>query len=83
METIKVDLVRGAKRLRREMNRHVEGCGTCVVAELYEEAKGGGWLALFDCEFAALKAFYVYRNTPGVNLTFSTNLGHWAVTVKS
>ena len=66
------------KRLRCEMNKHVAGRGSCVLAEVYEEAKGGGWFAVFDCEHAALRAYYVYRGSPGVRLGYSkTYEGHY------
>ena len=63
-----------AERLRQEMNRHVKGRGTCVETEVYEEAKGGGWVAYFDGEYPALRAFYVYRGSPGVRFGFSENM---------
>lgn len=81
--TIRADQVRMNKRLRHEMNKHVEGAGSCMLAEVYEDAKGGGWYALFDCEYAALRAFYVYRGSPGVRFGFSTNLDHWYVSTCS
>lgn len=76
------DVKRAAERLQKEMNRHVEGRGLCVETEVYEDAKGGGWVAFFDGEYAALRAFYVYRESPGVRFGFSENMRHWYVSVR-
>jgi hypothetical protein len=62
-----MDLERFAKRLTKDMNALVAGAGKVVYAVAYEPAKGGGWAVIFDTEYAALKAFYAWRNFANVH----------------
>lgn len=78
--TARATEVRLGKKLRHEMNKHVKGAGTCV--DTIFKSLGDGWFAFFDGEFAALRAHYVYRNTPNISLGFSENLGLWYVSNK-
>jgi hypothetical protein len=63
------------------MQRIVGNAGNVVHAEMYEEAKGGGWAVVFDTEYAALKAFYKYRGSPG--LRFGKSPQGWYISTTS
>jgi len=74
-------MARGDERLRDQMQRTVGDAGSVVHAEMYEEAKGGGWAVVFDTEYAALKAFYKYRGAPG--LRFGRSPQGWYISTTS
>lgn len=50
----------------REIARVKNNPRVKMECEIYEEAKGGGWIVTTDSELCALRIFYKYRNTPGV-----------------
>jgi len=66
-------------RLRRHLQSLVKSAGRVTEVIIYEPAKGGGWSAIFDTEYAALKAFYAYRLTKGISFGESPNCGGWHV----
>lgn len=70
------------RKLTQELNRVVRGAGVVIHVEGYEEAKGGGWIGVFDTEYAALKAHYAYRGSPGLKFGRSPTYGGWYVSVK-
>ena len=74
---------RADERLRKEMQQHAGGAGKVIHAEMYEPAKGGGWVAVFDTEYAALKVHYKYRGSPGVRLGRSPTYDGWFVSTRS
>jgi hypothetical protein len=78
-----MDLAHGSGRLQKEMQRRVGDAGRVVHAEMYEEAKGGGWAVVFDTEYAALKAYYAYRSSPGVGFGKSPTYSGWYVSTIS
>ena len=74
------DADRLTERLRKEMERLVQGAGHVVDAQAYEPAKGGGWIVVFDTEYAALKVYYTYRKSSGVKLDKSSK--GWSVSTR-
>ena len=71
-----------AEAYKAEFSKHIKHAGVLLEVIVFEEAVGGGWAAILDTEYAALKLYYVYRNTPGVNFGESPNRGGWFVSVK-
>jgi len=66
-------------RLRSELERIIRGAGQIVDLVAYAQAKGGGWTAVLDTEYAALKLYYVYRRSD----THLTKKGStWVISVK-
>lgn len=64
-------------RLEQEMNKHVRGRGK--VIHIVTDGPGTGWAVVFDTEHAALKAFHVYRLSPGIRFGESKNMGGWYI----
>lgn len=75
-------LARLAERLTAQVTRLIGDAGKVLDAIAYEEAKGGGWAVILDTEYAALKTYYAFRNSPGVRFGESTNMGGWFVSVR-
>jgi hypothetical protein len=67
--------------LRAELEKHIRGLGKVLDIRADDIIRGGGWLAVFDTECAALKAHYVYRGSPGLRLGKSNNPRGWYVAV--
>jgi hypothetical protein len=61
-------------RLRTEVQKHIGDAGKIEELVAYAEAKGGGWVATLDTEYAALKLFYAYRHS-GARMTKSVVFG--------
>lgn len=51
----------GSKKLAAVVSKIIDGAGTPVDVRLYSEEDGGGWAAIVDTEYAALKLQYQYR----------------------
>ena len=70
-------------KLTAELNKIVKGAGVVIEVHGFEEAKGGGWSAVFDTEYAALKAFYAYRNAKPNAPTFGKAAnGGWYLSLR-
>lgn len=67
------------KRLQADLGKLVQGAGKIVEIRAYPPAKGGGWVAVLDKEYAALKVFYKYRQS---DVSLSKVPAGWSVTVK-
>jgi hypothetical protein len=72
-------LIRFKKRLTDEMNKYVHGAGH--VVDVQTEGPGSGWTVVFDTEYAALKAFYIYRKS-NPNFGKSSSFGGWYISVR-
>lgn len=70
-------------RLRAEMEKHAGNAGKVLHVEAFEEAKGGGWIAVFDTEYAALKVHYKYLGTTTVKFGISPVWKGWYVSTRS
>ncbi len=71
-----------AEDLRRELDKRVRGAGKVIHIQMADVMTGdGSWRAVLDTEYAALKAYYVYRRSPGVRFGESRNLGGWYIAV--
>ena len=71
-----------AEDLRRELDKRVRGAGKVIHIQMDDVmTSDGSWTAVFDTEYAALKAYYVYRRSPGVRFGEARNLGGWYVSV--
>jgi hypothetical protein len=66
-------------RLRTEVERIIRGAGKIVDLVAYAEAKGGGWSAVLDTEYAGLKLYYVYRRS---DAHLDKKGSNWVVSVK-
>jgi len=69
-----------ARKLNETLSSIVSGAGCVVSAEGHEAAKGGGWTATFDSEFAALRVYHKYTfaaHTSGgqTPLPYTVNMG--------
>lgn len=49
------------RRIIQEVTKHIHGAGK--VVDVMTEGAGHGWLVVVDTEYAALKLYYVYRNS--------------------
>lgn len=66
-------------RLTAEIEKTIRGAGKLLEVVAYAEAKGGGWAATLDTEYAALKLFYAWRRSD-THLTKKGNT--WVVSKK-
>ncbi len=69
------DLARKEERLTKELNKHVRGAGKVIEAQWRGDRS---WLVVFDTEYAALKAYYIYRGAPKVRFGKS-GTGDWYI----
>lgn len=69
------------EKLRRELEKHTRGAGKVIYIRADDLTRSTGWTAVFDTEYAALKAYYTYRGSRGVRFGRSTNLGGWYMAV--
>lgn len=52
--------------LVKQLNTIIGATGQVVDARMTDPMVDGSWTAVFDTEYAALKAWQAYHNTPGV-----------------
>ena len=69
----------GSKKVEQEVKRIIKGAGKVVHAQMYEPAKGGGFVVVLDTEYAALKVYYKYRHS---TVHLDKNPKGWVVSVK-
>lgn len=65
------------KRLQAELEKHARGAGKVKSVQW---RGSGSWAAVFDTEYAALKVYYKYKDTPGVRLGKAGG-GGWHVSI--
>ncbi len=68
--------------LRKEMGKLAHDTGRVTHVEAYDHAKGGGWIVVFDTEYAALKVHYKFLGSPGLKFGKSPSCGGWFVSVR-
>jgi hypothetical protein len=69
-------------RLVAEMEKHIRGAGKIIYVRMTDPTKDGSyWSVVFDTEYAALKAYYVYRNSPKIRFGKSPNMNGWFISV--
>jgi hypothetical protein len=71
------------RKITATLNKQVsETDGHVIHAVGYEEAKGGGWVAVFSTEWAQLKAHYNYREGKNVNIGYSETYQGYYLSVR-
>jgi len=68
-------------RLRAEVERHIQDSGSVIELVAYAPAKGGGWVATLDTEYAALKLHYAYRHCVNVRMRRAWRHAGWSVSI--
>lgn len=56
------------KRFADDLSKIAGNAGRLTYLRFDDPRAGGGWTAIFDTEFAALRVYYEWRKVNGINL---------------